>query len=75
MTTISQEPIVCTLCGATTVLPVIGSSSTFGPPDLDFRPSEPMRSSLFAWVQRCGSCGYCARSIDFGSESFIRSAR
>jgi GTP pyrophosphokinase len=63
MTTISEEPVTCVFCEETTVLPVLGSTSSFGPPDLDLRPSEPARSSIFAWVQRCAFCGYCAPSI------------
>ncbi|MEO9176541.1 MAG: hypothetical protein ABI317_13585 [Gaiellales bacterium] len=35
-----------------------------GAPDLDFRPAEPARSTMLGWVQRCASCGYCARRID-----------
>lgn len=45
----------------------LNSTSSFGPSDLDLRPAEPARSSLFAWVQRCSSCGYCAPSIDKGT--------
>jgi hypothetical protein len=41
----------------------MNSTSAFGPPDLDLRPAEPARNSIFAWIQRCGSCGYCAPSI------------
>jgi hypothetical protein len=63
MTTIRQELAGCVLCGQQTFVTVLGSTSTFGPPDLDLRPSEPARSSLFAWIQRCSACGYCAPSI------------
>jgi hypothetical protein len=33
-------------------------------PDLDFRPAEPARSEMLAWVQRCGTCGYCGMRVD-----------
>lgn len=63
MTTIRQQLLTCVLCEESTLLPVLTSTSSFGPPDLDLRPAEPARSSIFAWVQCCGSCGYCAPSI------------
>jgi hypothetical protein len=55
--------VTCVLCEEQTLLPVLTSTSSFGPPDLDLRPAEPARNSIFAWVQRCGSCAYCAPSI------------
>ncbi len=63
MTTISQALVTCALCGEQTSVTQLDSTSSFGPPDLDLRPAEPARSSIFAWVQRCSSCGYCAPSI------------
>jgi hypothetical protein len=44
------------------------STITFGPPDLDLRPAELKRSSIFAWIERCHSCGYCAGNIEEASE-------
>lgn len=40
------------------------STSTWGYPDLDLRPSEMQRSSMFAWLQECPHCGYVARDIE-----------
>lgn len=48
----------CPLCGHVDEQMEIGSTSTFGAPDLDLRPAELMRSSLPFWVVRCGRCGY-----------------
>lgn len=59
-----HELVTCALCEEQTLLPLLTSTSSFGPPDLDLRPTEPARSSIFAWVHRCSSCGYCAASID-----------
>jgi hypothetical protein len=42
---------------------VICSTNTFGSPDLDTRPSEMQRSTIFAWVERCPHCGYCASDV------------
>ena len=68
MTTIRQELVTCALCGEQTLVTQLDSTSSFGPPDLDLRPAEPARSSIFAWVERCASCGYCAPSITQGAE-------
>ena len=64
MTTIRQELVTCAVCGELTQVMVIDSTSTFGPPDLDLRPAEMARSSIFAWIQRCSFCGYCAPIVD-----------
>jgi hypothetical protein len=42
---------------------VLGSTSWFGPPDLDLRPNGPARWALQFQVQRCPGCGYCAEQI------------
>lgn len=41
----------------------ISSTISFGSPDLDTRPPEMKRSTIFAWVQRCPDCGYCASDV------------
>ncbi len=64
MTTIRQELVTCALCGEQTSVTQLSSTSSFGSPDLDLRPAELARSSIFAWVQRCASCGYCAPNIE-----------
>ena len=53
----------CALCGAQSRQSVLSSTSTFGPPDLDLRPSGPARWALQFRVQCCPRCGYCAESI------------
>ena len=40
------------------------STSTWGYPDLDLRPAEMKRSSMFAWLQECPHCGFVARDIE-----------
>jgi hypothetical protein len=37
--------------------------------DLDGRPTNILRSSVYLWIQRCPSCGYCAPEIASGEES------
>jgi hypothetical protein len=39
------------------------STSSFGPPDLDLRPSGAARWALQFHVQHCPRCGYCALRI------------
>jgi hypothetical protein len=69
MTTIRQELVTCAVCGELTQVMVMDSTSTFGPPDLDLRPAEIARSSIFAWIQQCSSCGYCAPTLDEATPS------
>jgi hypothetical protein len=63
MTTLVQLRVPCTLCGAENRLTGIGSTNSFGSPDLDTRPPEMRRSTMFSWVQRCAGCGYCAPDL------------
>lgn len=53
----------CALCGTVSQQPVIFSDSAMGAPDLDGRPAEPARYTLFALIQRCRTCGFCAPDI------------
>lgn len=59
-----ERNIRCVLCGRESSFMVIGSTSTFGPPDLATRPAPLQRSTIRGWVQRCPECGYCAPSLD-----------
>lgn len=61
--TLFPEEITCAVCGAKNEFHVLGSFSTFGPPDLDLRPAEMKRSTMPFWVQKCPSCGYVASQI------------
>jgi hypothetical protein len=63
MTTHYKEIKQCSVCGAENEYTGIGSTSQFGPQDLDTRPPERQRSTIFAWVQRCPDCGYCAAVV------------
>jgi hypothetical protein len=53
----------CSLCGARSEQHLIAGVTTQGLPDLDTRPAEPVRATIFYWVQRCPNCGYCATDI------------
>jgi len=63
MTTLYEEKARCAVCGSEAEYTGIGSTNAFGSPDLDTRPPEMQRSTIFAWVQRCPECGYCASDV------------
>ena len=54
----------CAVCGETSSQPVISSTSTLDYPDLDLRPAEMQRSSMFAWLHECPHCGYVAYNLE-----------
>jgi hypothetical protein len=63
MTTHQEENVRCSICGTEAEYPMITSTNAFGSTDLDTRPPEMERSTMFAWVQRCPKCGYCASDV------------
>lgn len=63
MTTEIREVLRCAVCSDESEYMIIGSTNMVGYPDLDTRPPEMRRSTIFAWVQRCPNCGYCATEI------------
>lgn len=63
MTTLHQKKAQCAVCGTEAEYTEIRSTNSFGSPDLDMRPPEMKRSTIFAWIQRCPGCGYCAPDV------------
>lgn len=63
MTTIAHNTVVCAVCGMSSSHMGIASTNYLGSADLDTRPPEMARSTMWSWVQRCPGCGYCARQI------------
>ena len=63
MTTYYEEKSCCGVCGSENEYTGIGSTNSFGSPDLDTRPPEMRRSTMFAWVQRCPDCGFCSSDV------------
>ena len=63
MTTVTEEKVRCWLCESENQFTVVGSTNAIGSSDLDVRPPEMKRSTIFAWVQRCPECGYCATDL------------
>jgi tetratricopeptide (TPR) repeat protein len=63
MTTIIPQDLTCSFCGNSSPQHLLGSTNSFGRPDLDTRPPEMMRSTMHLWVQECPHCGYVAKDI------------
>lgn len=63
MTTLYKKKARCSVCGSESEYTGIGSTNAFGSPDLDTRPPQMKRSTIFAWVKRCPECGYCAADV------------
>lgn len=59
MTTLFRETKQCSVCGSEAEYTDLSSTNTIGSTDLDTRPPEMRRSTMFTWVQRCVACGYC----------------
>jgi len=68
MTTMFVENFTCCICDTPSEHSVIGSTNAFGAADLDTRPPEMARSTIYQSVQRCPSCGYCAADLSKGDD-------
>ena len=64
MTQIRSIEKKCSVCGETSMYPVLMSTNCWGYPDLDFRPAEMQRSTMNTWLDECPHCGYVARNIE-----------
>ncbi len=64
-----EEEVSCGICGTKSTQTKIASTNVFGSPDLDTRPPEMARSTIYHKIQRCPSCGYCASDISTYSSS------
>ena len=64
MTTMYQESRKCAVCGEVKTYYEIGSTNSFGSPDLDLRPPQMQRGTMGEWIQQCPACGYVSGRID-----------
>lgn len=64
MTTVRDIAKKCAVCTKTSPQRMLASTSVWGQPDLDLRPSQMQRSSMFAWLDECPHCGYVAADIE-----------
>ena len=63
MTTFFSQDVSCANCHNSSRHDVLGSTSTFGSPDLDLRPAEMQRSTMEVWLQVCPHCCYIAPDL------------
>ena len=54
----------CAICGNESEYDTIMSTNSFGSPDLDLRPPQMRRSTMWLWVQKCPECGYVNYTVD-----------
>jgi len=66
MSTFFEETKSCVICNNSSVQIQIGSTNSFGSPDLDLRPPEMQRSTMCHWIEVCPHCGYVANNISTG---------
>ena len=64
MTIITKFEKKCSVCDRTSLQPVLGSTNTWGYPDIDLRPPEMQRSTIDIWLVECPHCGYVASNIE-----------
>lgn len=63
MTTYFESTVTCGQCGKPSQHHVLGSTNSFGSPDLDLRPPEMQRSTMGAWLQECPHCRLVAPEL------------
>lgn len=63
MTTVFEAAVTCAVCGREQRVQEMGSTSSFGPMDLDTRPPPVRRHSLWLWVHECEECGFVAPEL------------
>ena len=63
MSTFFRTTKTCCVCGKESEHTLIGSTNSFGSPDLDFRPSGMARATMSMWLQECPHCGYVAFNL------------
>ena len=66
MSTLTFISKKCFLCGKTGRYAEIGVNNLGKAEDLDGRPSDSSRSSIYMLIKRCISCGYCSPEISSG---------
>jgi len=63
MTTIFEEEVTCAVCGTKQTVQEMGSTSSYGPMDLDTRPPPLQRGTMEMWVHECVECGFVAPEL------------
>jgi hypothetical protein len=76
MSTFREFNKKCAICGTESKHNILMSTNSFGSPDLDLRPPEMRRSTMWLWIQRCPCCDYVNYDIESESsanEEFLKS--
>lgn len=63
MTTFASAVVTCAACSCEFKISTVISTNAFGSADLDTRPPPMRRNTMYSWVRRCPSCGYCASDV------------
>lgn len=72
MTTTIKKAKKCALCMKESLYIKLASTYQFGYPDLDTRPPEGARLTIYWWIQICPNCGYCAHDITENIENALK---
>ena len=73
MTVIGLKFKKCAVCGHEGKFPLTYSYTIFENSDLDGRPGEMLRGTMWTWAERCLKCNYCGRSIEqIEDERFVK---
>ncbi len=64
MSMFSRKLFTCAVCGEKSEHGVVISTNAFGSSDLDLRPPEMERSTMYCWVRSCPHCGYTNDTIE-----------
>jgi len=64
MSTVINYTVKCAVCEKESKQARIMSYSTFGYPDLDFRPASMLRETMEYWLHECPYCGYINTNLD-----------
>lgn len=63
MSTCIDIELKCGVCRKISKHEVLTSTNEFGSRDLDLRPAEMRRSTMYTWVQVCQHCGYASYDL------------
>ena len=63
MTTMYADTRTCKNCGQDSEQIILGSTNSFGSPDLDLRSPPMVRDTMDTWIQVCPHCKFCAPNI------------
>lgn len=72
MGSVEETTVTCAVCGRESRQRRVRGAAPAGPPDLDLRPGEALRSTMAYWLQQCPTCGYAAPRLDEATEAIAQ---